>query len=200
MTRIPAAAPDNLEPAVDWRAAGLCVNEDPELFHPVGTSAAALKDTAQAKAICNRCPSVADCLTYALDTPVHDGIWGGLTEKERASILRARTRRNLTAEAIAARAAAARRPPRKPRTLQSIYDESTTLLREDHYAWTGPTEIRFKGRKYSPKQLSFTLDRGHFPEGKVLTDCGVPRCATGRHLTDQAERAARPARVKAVAS
>lgn len=196
MTHIRAAAPNNLAPAVDWRAAGLCVNEDPELFHPVGTSTAALRDTKTAKAICNRCPSIADCLAHALDTPVHDGIWGGLTEKERAAIRRAKVR-GISEAVLAKRAADARRPPGKPRTLQSIYDESTTLLREDHYAWTGPTEIRFKCRKYTPKQLAFTLDRGRYPEGKVLAECGVPRCVTGRHLMDQAERAARPAKARA---
>lgn len=197
MTRIPAAFPRNLEPAADWRAAGLCITEDPELFHPVGTTAAALRATAQAKAICGRCPSIAACLDHALTTPVHDGIWGGLTEKERAAIRRAKVR-GISEATLAKRAADARRPPKLPRTLQSIYDESTTLLREDHYAWTGPTEIRFKCRKYTPKQLAFTLDRGHFPVGKVLAECGVPRCTTGRHLMDQVERAARPAPVRAV--
>ena len=199
MTRIPAAAPKNLEPAVDWRAASLCRTEDPELFHPVGTTAAALSATEQAKAICRRCPSIAACLDHALTTPVHEGIWGGLTEKERRAILRAKAR-GTSVPVLAQRTVAARRPPKKPRTLQSIYDESTTLLREDHYAWTGPTEICFKGRKYSPKQLAFTLDRGRYPEGKVLPDCGVPRCATGRHLMDGADRAARPAPVKAVSA
>jgi len=176
---------------VDWRHAALCRSEDPELFHPVGTTAAALRATEQAKAICRACPSIDDCLAHALSTPVHDGIWGGLSEKERASIRRAKTRGRSDAT-VAARTQRARRAPKQPRTMQSIYDESTTLLYDDHYAWTGPTEIRFRTRKYSPKQLAFTLDRGHFPEGKVLPGCGVRRCATGRHLTDGADRAARP--------
>lgn len=36
MTRIPAAHPDNLEPAVDWRATAACHGEPPEMFflHP----------------------------------------------------------------------------------------------------------------------------------------------------------------------
>ena len=198
MTRLPAAFPRNLAPAVDWRAAGLCITEDPELFHPVGTTAAALRDTATAKAICNRCPSIADCLDHALTTPVHDGIWGGLTEKERAAIRRAKVR-GIDEAVLAERTAAARRPPKPPRTLQSIYDENTALLTEDHYTWTGLAEINFKGRKYSPKQLAFTLDRGRHPDGKVLADCGVPGCVTGRHLMDGAERAARPAKARASA-
>jgi transcription factor WhiB len=177
--------------ATDWRASAACREEDPELFHPIGTSTAALQDTEQARAICRRCPVVADCLDYALNAPVHDGIFGGLTEKERAKIRRAKARRAST-PVLAQRAAVARRPPTRPRTLQSIYDENTTLLRGDHYVWTGTAEIRFKGRKYTPHRLAFTLDRGHYAEGKVQPGCGVPGCVTGRHLTDGAERAARP--------
>lgn len=191
MTRIPAAAPSNLEPAVDWRAASLCRTEDPELFHPVGTTAAALRTIAKAKTICNRCPSVAACLDYALTTPVHDGIWGGLTENERRSILRARAR-GLDEAAAAARIEAARRPPKPPRTIRSVFDESTFRRRDGHMVWTGLTEVKIDGRKYSPKQLSFTFNRGHFPDGNVLVDCDVPQCVNPRHLTDRAERAARP--------
>lgn len=179
------------EPAVDWRAAGLCLTEDPNTFSPVGTTAAALRTIAKAKAICGRCPSITACLSHALDTPVRDGIWGGLTEKERASILRAKAR-GTSAPVLAKRTAAARRPPKLPRTLRSIYDENTIHLCDDHYVWTGRPEIRFKGRKYSPKQLAFTLDRGRYPEGKTLPDCGLQRCVTGRHLMDAADRAARP--------
>ncbi|GAA3851911.1 hypothetical protein GCM10023084_02650 [Streptomyces lacrimifluminis] len=198
MTRIPAAAPQNLEPAVDWRAAGLCLNKDPDLFCPVGTTAAALRATAQAKAICRRCPSVAACLDYALDTPVPDGILGGLTEQERASLLRAKARYNLSAADIQARAEEMRRPPKEPRTMQGVFDESTTRLHGGHLAWTGLTEVKFDGRKYSPKQLAFTLDRGRFPDGSVLPDCGVKECVLARHLRDRAERAQWTAPVKAV--
>lgn len=183
--------------AADWRDTALCAAEDPELFHPVGTSTAALQDTEQAKAICRRCPSVTDCLDHALNTPVRDGIWGGLTEKERRSILRARAR-GLDEAAAAARIEAARQPPKPPRTMQSVFDESTTRLHGGHLAWTGLTEVKFGGRKYSPKQLAFTLDRGHFPDGRVLVDCGVAECVLARHLTDWAERAQWGASVKAV--
>ena len=195
MTAYSGQVPETLRP-VDWRAAGLCAAEDPELFHPVGSSAAALQATEEAKAICRRCPSIEACLAYALDTPIHDGVWGGLSEKERRSIHRAKVR-GRGEDVIAKQKEQARRPPKQPRTMQSIYDDSTTLLYGDHYAWVGPTEIRYKTRKYSPKQLSFTLERGRYPEGKVLTNCGVPRCATGRHLTDAADRATRPARATA---
>lgn len=191
--------PDTLR-APDWRDAALCRNEDPEIFHPVGTSAAAVRDTEQAKTICRRCPSVTDCLMHAFNTPVTDGIWGGLTEKERASILRAKARLNLTPAAVQARAEEARRPPKPPRTMQSVFDESTARLYNGHLAWTGLSEVKFHGRKYSPKQLAFALDRGHFPDGKVLVDCGVAECVLARHLTDQAERAQWGAPVKAVAS
>lgn len=199
MTAYSGQVPETLR-AADWRDAGLCLTEDPELFHPVGTTAAALRATEQAKTICRRCPSVTACLNYALDTPVPDGILGGLTEQERAGLLRAKARHNLSAGDIQARAEVMRRPPKQPRTMQGVFDEGTTRLRGGHLAWTGQVEVKFGGRKYSPKQLSFTLDRGHFPDGKVLVDCEVAECVLARHLTDRAERARRPAPSRAVAS
>lgn len=73
----------------DWRAAGRCrpgSGVDPELFHPVGTSAAAIRQTRKAKAICRACPVRAECLQDALDNEVADGIWGGLDANERGRI------------------------------------------------------------------------------------------------------------------
>ena len=195
MTHIPPASPNNLEPAGQWLKEGPC-REDPEAMYP-GTLEAEIET---AKATCRRCPVVDRCLQWALETGEAWGVWGGLTEKERASILRAKTRLNLTPAAIQARAEEARRPPKPPRTMQSVFDESTTRLYNGHLAWTGLSEVKFDGRKYSPKQLAFTLDRGHFPEGKVLVDCRVAECVLARHLADQAERAQWGSPVKAVAS
>lgn len=192
MTRIPAAHPDNLEPAGQWLKQGPC-REDPDAMYP-GTLEAEIET---AKAICRRCSVTDRCLQWALETGEAWGVWGGLTEKERASILRARAR-GLSEAAVAARAEAARRAPKPPRTMQSVFDESTTRLHGGHLAWTGLTEVKFGGRKYSPKQLAFTLDRGHFPDGKVLVECGVAECVLARHLTDQVERAQWGASVKAV--
>jgi WhiB family redox-sensing transcriptional regulator len=62
----------------DWRAEGLCAKSDPDLFFAVGAI-----EHKQAKRICRSCPVREQCLTYAMDSPVDHGIWGGLTERER---------------------------------------------------------------------------------------------------------------------
>ena len=43
-----------------------------------------------AKAICQRCPVVAECLADALDNRTEYGVWGGMTERERRALLRRR--------------------------------------------------------------------------------------------------------------
>jgi WhiB family redox-sensing transcriptional regulator len=46
---------------------------------------------AVAKAICGRCPVRENCLEYALQTHDPHGVWGGLNEMERRSVLRRRS-------------------------------------------------------------------------------------------------------------
>ncbi len=65
-----------------WRFAGACLDEDPELFFPVGTSGQASLQTEQAKLICRRCPVVDECLAFAMETGQDAGVWGGLSERE----------------------------------------------------------------------------------------------------------------------
>lgn len=47
---------------------------------------------AKAKAVCASCPVAEDCREYALSRREY-GIWGGMTDEERASERRRRTRR-----------------------------------------------------------------------------------------------------------
>ena len=79
---------------MDWRHRAACRDEDPELFFPVGTTGPALAQTAEAKAVCFRCPVVSECLTFALATGQDAGVWGGMGEDERRALRRrnARTR------------------------------------------------------------------------------------------------------------
>lgn len=44
----------------------------------------------QAKLVCRTCPVVLDCLSAALDRREEYGVWGGMTERERRSLLRRR--------------------------------------------------------------------------------------------------------------
>ncbi len=71
----------------DWRARARCRNEDPELFHPVGTTGPALLQIAQAKSVCQRCPVRDACLAFALDALPH-GVAGGMSEQERDAVRR----------------------------------------------------------------------------------------------------------------
>jgi WhiB family redox-sensing transcriptional regulator len=76
-----------------WRHQAACVDEDPELFFPVGTTGPAVAQAERAKAVCRVCPVAADCLDWALETSQDAGIWGGLDEEERRRLRRARQRR-----------------------------------------------------------------------------------------------------------
>ena len=74
-----------------WMARRLCSNETANLFFSPDSEVSA-EIIAKAKAICEWCPVKAECLAYAdaLGAMASEGIWGGLTARERAL----RVRRN----------------------------------------------------------------------------------------------------------
>ena len=74
-----AVRSDRPEPG--WRARGLCLRHDPEVFFP-GT----LEDPTPAVAICGGCPVRGACLATALDIGECDGVWGGTTPRERRAM------------------------------------------------------------------------------------------------------------------
>lgn len=67
----------------DWLTQAACREVDPELFFPVGLSAAARAQTERAKAVCEVCPVRSECLKWALDTGQTAGVWGGMSEHDR---------------------------------------------------------------------------------------------------------------------
>jgi Transcription factor WhiB len=70
----------------DWRVRAACRGEDPELFFPVGDWGPALvAQLAAAKAVCARCPVVAECLSFAV-LALPEGVAGGLTGEERRAL------------------------------------------------------------------------------------------------------------------
>jgi WhiB family redox-sensing transcriptional regulator len=75
-----------------WIERARCIEEDPELFFPVGTTGPAIEQVARAKGVCAACPVRIECLAWALDTCQDAGVWGGLVEEERRVIRRARRR------------------------------------------------------------------------------------------------------------
>jgi WhiB family redox-sensing transcriptional regulator len=67
----------------DWRAAGACLNTDPDVFFPVAVGMAADPQTARALRVCAGCQVRQECLDFAMRTGEQDGIWGGTTPEER---------------------------------------------------------------------------------------------------------------------
>ena len=64
-----------------------CQTVDPETFFPDPTDLAGIE---KAKTLCGNCDHEIKnkCLSFALSNKIHYGIWGGLTEIERKSVLR----------------------------------------------------------------------------------------------------------------
>ncbi|MGH8909786.1 MAG: WhiB family transcriptional regulator [Egibacteraceae bacterium] len=77
-----------------WRERAACLDEDPELFFPIGTTGPAIEQAERAKAVCRRCPVRQECLDDALDTGQDAGVWGGMDEDERRALRRQRRRRH----------------------------------------------------------------------------------------------------------
>jgi hypothetical protein len=171
----------------DWRDEGACCGEDPELFFPTGSDGGWKLVIEQAKTVCRRCPVTDECLRFAFDEGISDGIFGGLTEKERVSVRRrAAAKKTESVEAAASIERAKKPQPKK--TLRSIWNAGARPLAADHVAWHGSPTVYFEGRTYTPRQVSFILDRGRHPEGRVLPTCGVGTCLTPSHLGDEKER------------
>ena len=78
-----------------WQRDAACRGmDDSTFFHPQDERDPARSvRIARAKAICETCPAVHDCRDFALRTREPYGIWGGLSEHERASLLGLRTMR-----------------------------------------------------------------------------------------------------------
>jgi WhiB family redox-sensing transcriptional regulator len=71
----------------DWQFEGACRTAEPGIFfHPEGERGAARRRRAEAaKAICFSCPVLVQCRAHALQVREPYGVWGGLTEEERAA-------------------------------------------------------------------------------------------------------------------
>lgn len=70
----------------EWVPLAHCQKQDPDALFVKGA------EQQGAKAVCQRCPVIAECLADALDNRVEFGVWGGMTERERRALLRKRPR------------------------------------------------------------------------------------------------------------
>ena len=66
-----------------WVVQAACRGADTNLFFPERGDVDAVR---AAKAICASCPVLESCRRHALATPRERGIWGGLTDSERAKV------------------------------------------------------------------------------------------------------------------
>ncbi|MGL5405616.1 MAG: WhiB family transcriptional regulator [Propionibacteriaceae bacterium] len=80
---------------MDWRHQSACLDEDPELFFPIGNTGPALLQAEEAKKVCARCGVHEKCLAWALDAGQDYGVWGGMSEDERRALKRRNARNRL---------------------------------------------------------------------------------------------------------
>jgi WhiB family redox-sensing transcriptional regulator len=78
--------------AMDWRHRSACLDEDPELFFPIGNTGPAILQIEEAKQVCRRCDVREQCLAWALEAGQDHGVWGGLSEDERRALKRRNAR------------------------------------------------------------------------------------------------------------
>lgn len=91
----------------NWRAAARCRTADAEGLFVQGARQREARD------FCRTCPVRTECLAHALDHRVEFGVWGGMTERQRRALLRARPEVTSWAELLtAARQAHDERQPR----------------------------------------------------------------------------------------
>jgi WhiB family transcriptional regulator, redox-sensing transcriptional regulator len=74
-------SPGRARPFGSWLDQALCTAEDPELFFPDPSEAAA-----EALTVCGRCSVRRECLSWALTRRERYGVWGGTTERDREAL------------------------------------------------------------------------------------------------------------------
>lgn len=68
-----------------WRELAACRDITDTTFFAARDNIGAVS---AAKAICDSCPVSYECLVYAIDSNQPDGIWGGLTRRDRQRVKR----------------------------------------------------------------------------------------------------------------
>jgi WhiB family redox-sensing transcriptional regulator len=81
----PRAQPDDSHDDRSWHDQANCLGVDPDLFFPERGAS-----TREAKEVCRGCVVREECLEYALSNGEKFGIWGGMSERERRRLRRAR--------------------------------------------------------------------------------------------------------------
>lgn len=83
----------------DWQLDAACRGMDSGVFFHPDRERGEARETreAAAKAVCAACPVRTQCLEHALAVREPYGVWGGLSEHERAELIAARRSRRIAA-------------------------------------------------------------------------------------------------------
>lgn len=79
--------PTYQRPPTRWTRHAACAGMDPDIFYPTRGG-----NVSAAKAVCRRCPVIISCREWAITNREKFGVWGGLGERQRAELRRARRR------------------------------------------------------------------------------------------------------------
>jgi WhiB family redox-sensing transcriptional regulator len=123
-----------------WMDAAECRGEDTELFFPAGHRGEYTLQIKKAKAVCGRCPVRGECLQAALGRREKHGIWGGLTDDERAR-LRRNDRRRVRPTLVEPKPTKECRRCLLPQTLGQFYVRSGRKDGRDSYCRTCCSEL-----------------------------------------------------------
>lgn len=83
------------EARMTWQEDSACRGVDPEVFFPISDD-----DAWRAKEICAICEVRADCMVFSLQNRERYGVWGGVTERERADMFRRGVAHRVLADAM----------------------------------------------------------------------------------------------------
>ena len=70
------------EARIAWVSNARCRSTDPDELFVRGAA------QREAAVICRHCPVVVECLADALDNQMEFGVWGGMTERQRRTLLK----------------------------------------------------------------------------------------------------------------
>jgi WhiB family transcriptional regulator, redox-sensing transcriptional regulator len=65
----------------DWRVRGECADRNPDMWFST-----AGKNVREAKRLCRLCAVRKECLSFAVESSIPHGVWGGMSETERRGL------------------------------------------------------------------------------------------------------------------
>lgn len=84
-----------METITAWKNKGLCAARNDNLFFPESNK----REAAQpALDICVTCPVREQCLSYAMEHDLREGVWGGTTAADRAHLRQGRKLHSMATE------------------------------------------------------------------------------------------------------